>query len=354
MAKIMIFVDGTWLYANTAKLAADYGRSDLQIDYGLLPEAVSRRAASALGISDIDIVRIHLYASCPTNYDPADYEIVRRRVDFFNMLKEEHHYEVDVFPIDFRGRHVKAFDRDPDDTFEPREKCVDIALASSMLYYAAIPQAYDVAVAVIGDRDYIPVLQHVRRLAKRVAIASIRGSCASEYADAVDRERVKDVDLIWLNDMISEIELKYEPRQLTCQSEFHAGDRRVWTTYRPRKSQPFYCDECRKIYSERHGNDYRKYSGEFMPVQAASTVASLNGSRLEGMIYEIKDDRRYGFIRAETGHEYFFHLTDLANVNWGDIDVGMDVTFQVVNEPSLDRAGKAIDVQLVQMDPQIS
>lgn len=345
MTQFMVFIDGSWLYANTIKLATEYGRPDLQIDYGLLPEAVCERASAHLGVNNVDIVRTYLFASVPDNYDPADIEVVRRRLDFFNILKEEYHYEVEIFPIDFRGRRVRAHDRDPDDKFEPREKCVDIALASSMLYYAAIPNAYDVALGIIGDQDYVPVLQHVRRLAKRVAIASIRGSCASEYIDPADTRRVKDVDIIWLNDMIPEIELKYEPRQLECQSEFHQGDRRVWTTFRPRKGQPFYCDDCRKIHAERIDNEHRPFIDSFKPSRTPYPEAPTKTDRVQGTIYEIKANRRFGFIRSETGREYFFHLTDLSNVNWEHIEAGLNVSFLIISEPSYGKAGKATDVR---------
>jgi cold shock CspA family protein/uncharacterized LabA/DUF88 family protein len=342
----MIFVDGTWLYANTAKLAADYGRPDLQIDYGLLPDAVSARVRDRLGLREIDIVRTHLFASYPVNFDPYDQETVRRRTDFFDMLKEEYHYEIETYPIDFRGRRVRSIDRDPADSFEPREKCVDIALASAMLYYAAIPSAYDIAIVIIGDRDYIPVLQRVRRLAKRVGIASIRGSCASEYADPVDHARVKDLDLVWLNDMIPDIELRYERRQLTCQSEFHQGDRRVWTTYRPRKGQPFYCDECRRVFVEKHAIDQPSNGA------ADRTGAALYGAPpvapngiCDGHVYELKDDRRFGFLRAVNGREYFFHLSDLADLAWQELEAGLPVSFRIRHESSTDRAGHAFDIR---------
>lgn len=346
MSKAMIFIDGTWLYANTAKLAMDYHRPDLQIDYGLLPAAVSNRVTSQLDIAQIDIVRTYLFASYPVNFDPVDHEIVQRRMDFFDFLKEEYHYEVESYSIDFRGRRVRAADRDPADPFGPREKCVDIALASSMLYYAAIPQAYDIAIAIIGDRDYIPVLQLVRRLAKRVAIASIRGSCASEYADPIDQARVKDVDIIWLNDMIPDIELKYESRQLICQSELHSGDRKVWTTYRPRKGQPFYCDECRKLFAERnlfHERD--QPNGQPSETYRVAELAGLGENRLTGSIYELKDDRGYGFIRSNGGQEYFFHMTDLDDLAWHDIFKGMPISFSIKREPSLDRAGHAGEIR---------
>jgi cold shock CspA family protein len=360
MTKVMIFIDGSWLYANTGKLALEYGRQDLQIDYGLLPEVVSHHVAKQLNLNYIDIVRTHLFASIPDNYDPTDFESVRRRLDFFNLLKEEHHYEVELFPIDFRGRRIRAHDRDPSDTFEPREKCVDIALAATMLYYAAIPQVYDIAIAVIGDQDYVPVLQHVRRLGKRVAISSVRGSCAQDYADPVDTRRVKDVDIIWLNDMIADIELRYEPRQLACQSEYHVGDRLVWTTYRPRRNQPFFCDDCRRVYAERHHDEVRKFEPRaYHPIQHSQPpayqarsplVENVPRERQGGIIYEVKDDRRFGFIRADNGLEYFFHLTDLANVSWEEIDIGMEIEFDVVNQPSMDRAGKAANVRAVEFD----
>ena len=353
MTKVMIFIDGSWLYANTGKLAQDYARPDLQIDYGLLPEALSQRVAKSINLPNIDIVRTHLFASIPDNYDQADYESVRRRLDFFNLLKEEHHYEVELFPIDFRGRRIRMFDRDPADPFEPREKCVDIALASTMLYYAALPHVYDIAIAVIGDQDYVPVLQHVRRLGKRVAISSIRGSCAHDYADPIDARRVKDVDLIWLNDMIGEIELRYEPRQLVCQSEFHVGDRLVWTTYRPRRNQPFFCDECRRVYAERHQDEYRKPEPRHPQVRSAPAEPQYTPDQTAvkgGLIYEIKDDRRFGFIRAHDGLEYFFHLTDLANITWEEIDVGMEIEFQPIKSPTSDRAGKAAAVTAVEYE----
>ena len=150
----------------------------------------------------------------------------QRRLDFFSMLKEEYRYELEIFPINFRGRRVRKADRDPKDTFEPREKCVDISLATSMLYFTAIPHAYDIGMAVVGDQDFKPVLQHVRRLGKRVAIASIQGSCAPEFIDPRDEARVKDFGIIWLDDLLHQLELKYERHQLECQSPAHKGERK--------------------------------------------------------------------------------------------------------------------------------
>lgn len=57
-----------------------------------------------------------------------------------------------------------------------QEKCVDIALAVDMLYYATVPQAFDVAVLVSGDRDFMPALVRTRQKGKRVAVCSMLNS----------------------------------------------------------------------------------------------------------------------------------------------------------------------------------
>lgn len=59
-----------------------------------------------------------------------------------------------------------------------KEKCVDIALASEMLYYATLPNAYDIAVLVSGDFDFMPALLKVRQQGKRVAVCATRKSCS--------------------------------------------------------------------------------------------------------------------------------------------------------------------------------
>jgi hypothetical protein len=165
------------------------------------------------------------------------------------MLKKEFHFEVETFPVNYRGRHIRKEDRDPCDAFKPKEKCVDICLATSMLYFAAIPQAYDLAIAVLGDQDFVPMLQFVRRLGKRVAIASVKGACSERLCDPRDEAKVRDYEIIWLDDLLGELELKFERKQRSCESQYHRGDRKVWTEFRPGKGGKFYCDDCRALFA---------------------------------------------------------------------------------------------------------
>lgn len=83
------------------------------------------------------------------------------------------------------------------------EKCVDIALAVEMLYLATVPDAYDIAVLVTGDKDFIPVLERTRMLGKRVAICATRGNVSQDLIHP--QARTRDFDIIWLDDHVDEL-----------------------------------------------------------------------------------------------------------------------------------------------------
>ncbi len=354
MVKMMIFIDGTWLYASNPKLSQAYGDPNYRVDFGKLPTVLGEEIARQMSNGPIDLVRTYLFGSFAANYDARDEEVVSRRRDFFDMLKEEYHYEVETFPIDFMGRRLRRSDRDPSDVFEPREKCVDIALASSMLSLSTIPYAYDIALAVIGDRDFIPVLRSVRRLGKRVAVASIKGSCAPELSDTRDEARVKDFDIIWLDDHLQKLELTFERHQIPCQSPTHKGARMVWTTFHPRKGQKFFCDECRQ--------EFARQKASASPEDAAAPAErpsagndSGNGNSADappaanwqiGSVKKIFPERQYGFLASLDGNDYYFHLTDLAGeIDFGELREGQRVEFEVRRRPSDDKAGAAMNVR---------
>ena len=345
MPKLMLFVDGTWLYRNTPRLGEAYGTRDFHIHYGLLPQVLGEEVASQLGVGEVDLVRTYLFGSYPANYDMRDEEAVQRQLDFYATLKEEYHYEVETFPIDFRGRRLRREDRAPADRFEPKEKCVDLALASNILFYAAIPNVYDIAMVVLGDRDYRPVLQHVRRLGKRVAIASIQGCCSPELSDPADRMRVKDFDLLWLNDQISRIELKFEKHQRECESPLHVGDRSVWTTYHPRKREHFFCEDCRKRFAQEKLLEQEAYAAaaaENGSAGESNDIVSVLVTGCAGRIKKLVRERGFGFVQRDDGQEYFFHLTDLeSELAWQSLEEGRTVTFDVRRDPMGSKAGAA-------------
>ncbi len=348
MAKLMLFIDGSWLYSNSGRLAENYGKKEFQIDFGKLPHILAREVGKQLGPTEVDIVRTYLFGSYPTNYDLRDDDSVQRRLDFYSMLKEEYHYELETFPINFRGRRIRRADRDPKDPFEAKEKCVDISLATSVMYFAAIPHAYDIAIAVIGDRDFSPVLYHVRLLGKRVAIASIKNSCPNEFSDPCDEARLKDFDIIWVDDLLHEVERKFERRQLLCESPLHKGDRKVWTTIQLRKGRKFYCDDCKAEHSKQKAEAVKEFvSSQVESISPSETLQSEETSRcLTGTVVKKVSDRGFGFIKTPDQKSYFFHFTDLASgQDFEKMQEGGKVIFEIEKEPSMDKAGTAKNVQ---------
>jgi len=349
MTKVMLFIDGTWLYYNTPRLSEAYGQPDFRLDFGKLPLVLAEELGKQLARPEIDVVRTYLFGSYAANYDARDDDAVQRRRDFFDMLKQEYHYEVEVYPINFMGRRLRRADRDPSDPFEPQEKCVDISLATYMLFFAAVPNSYDIAIAVIGDEDFKPVLQAVRRLGKRVAIASIKGSCAPDLADPRDEARVKDFDVIWLDELLHKLELKYEWHQLQCESPIHKGKREVWTTFHPRKGQRFFCDACRQEFSKQRQEAQREYlNAHHMEIegQAVGDESTRVGVLLTGFVSKRFADRGFGFIETGDGRNYFFHLSDLqGGLSFDEIYEGMPVDFEVKKQPSEDKAGGAQNVR---------
>lgn len=354
MYKVMIFIDGTWLYRTLPRLAEQSGKGEFKIDYGVLPQVVARELAERLGVDPlgIDVVRNHIFASLPTNYDHLDEGLITRQNEFYKLLREDYHYDTELFNIDFRGRRVRQADRDPSDSFQPREKCVDIALASKMLYQAAMPFGMDIAAAVLGDRDFTPVLQTVRQLGKRVLLVSVRSSCAQELADPEDRERVKDYDTLWMDDHIEELELRYEPQWLECQSPEHEGERRFQTTYRPRRGEPVYCDACRAAYAQRRVTNVVTTTYEDDEEMDYGPQAGLPviGETLEGVVEFKKEDKGYGFVTTDDGVSFFFHLSDLEGLDFETLEEGREVIFEVKTLPVGGKAGAARDVRALEYE----
>jgi uncharacterized LabA/DUF88 family protein len=187
-----IFIDGTWLWHNIMALKLD---SSNKFDLGRLPVALSKYIATKLN-AIITREGTILSTSIPSNVHEQDKMFVSRRENFLNTLEGKYGYIIQRYPIDFKGRRLYKQDRHPNDRWEPKEKCVDISVASSLLYHAAVG-TYDLAVLITGDKDFIPALDKVKLLGKQVMIASFRQSCSQDLID--------NYDIVWLDDLLSEL-----------------------------------------------------------------------------------------------------------------------------------------------------
>lgn len=192
--KTMIFVDGTWLFYSlilgreNCPVKTKYGpkwHQTHKVNWLKLPQILTRdlnrQLESQLGYSRlVETVRTVVFTS--TRPDTPEEGIRAKMLAGFQASNFELHRLV---------------------TNGPQEKCVDISLAVEMLYMATVPDAYDIAIIITGDKDFIPAMQKTRMKAKRVAICSMRNSC---NRDLVKPEyHIRDFDIIWLDDFIDEL-----------------------------------------------------------------------------------------------------------------------------------------------------
>ncbi len=72
-----------------------------------------------------------------------------------------------------------------------------------MLHYATVPDAYDVAVLVTGDKDFMPAMIRTRQKGKKVCLASMRNSCNYDLLNP--SSHVRDLDVIFLEDHLHDL-----------------------------------------------------------------------------------------------------------------------------------------------------
>ena len=318
--RVMVFIDGTWLAFSANRLADQHGllgRTGGPLDFGALPRVCAQEVASQMAVTmGLDVVRTHYFGSIATNYDAVDQDAVQRRSEFFDSLRRHHRYEVYRYETDYRGHRVR---RTPgDDGFSPPEKAVDVGLATALLEMAAV-SAYDIAIVVCGDRDFVPALQAVRRLGKRVAIVSARGSCAREFSDPNDPMRVRDFDTMWLDNLWAQV-VSPAARPLARTVDEGARDTMPETNEAPEVpafdettvDSP-YADD-RMAASAMPTADSASHGDVEMGVADRGAVGGPAGATQLGTVTKVHANG-YGFVRGDDGADYYFRRGDFVDVS---------------------------------------
>ncbi|NPB08223.1 MAG: NYN domain-containing protein [Aquificae bacterium] len=146
--RLMIFIDGSNLFHGLRAL-------NIKIDY-------SKLVAFLTG--DRRLVRAYFYTAVPQDRDvkrgSSEWESLQRQKRFLDELS-------------LMGIKVKTANLRKLPSGEFLEKEVDIMLATDMLALA-FRDAYDTAVLVSGDSDFIHTVEEVQRIGKRVENATFK------------------------------------------------------------------------------------------------------------------------------------------------------------------------------------
>lgn len=189
-------MDGTWLfytllvgrddrYDPVRSMLGDDWHRKYTIDWNKLPNIIAKGIGEQLKRQgalrhDVEIARASVFTSL-RNDTPS------------GGLREQM----------VKGYYKANFDVHQYETLSTQEKCVDISLAVNMMYMATVPNAYDIAVLVSGDKDFLPALEMTRLLGKRVAICSMRNSCNRFLSEPFSNSR--DFDMIWIDDNVDQL-----------------------------------------------------------------------------------------------------------------------------------------------------
>ncbi len=175
-ARVAIFVDGANLFKSAAELR-------VPIDFAFLKKRLSanRNLVSATYFGS--------YKPEPTEDDDL-LQTAIREAGFDLVLRP---LKVEYFPLKAPpGARVQVTYESGFDPRMYREKGVDVALVTEMLS-RAWDDAYDVAVLVSGDGDYVRAVRELIRHAKNVEVVSFLHSASREL-----RGSAKFVDLAQL------------------------------------------------------------------------------------------------------------------------------------------------------------
>jgi len=149
VSKVAIFIDGSNLFYACKLFSKDY-----EIDLLKLRDAL---------IGDRELLRPYFYGS----FNPQKAEQIQ-----FHHFLQTNGFTVRVTPLRRRG-----------DEFI--EKGADVRLVTDLLSLG-LKGAYDIAVLVSGDSDFIDAIEEIKRVGKRVEVAMFERSISSELRRSAD------------------------------------------------------------------------------------------------------------------------------------------------------------------------
>ncbi|KAG7346497.1 NYN domain containing protein [Nitzschia inconspicua] len=209
--KVMIFIDGTWLYYQiyertmyrdimSQKLGSKDWKTWHEIDWPRLPMVACQ---ALLKDKKSSWSAIMAPTEGGTTQQTPQRPIEVMRVSVYSSMHRETPEDSYRFLM-FQNMRKAGFDVNMIETLGPKgsgEKCVDIQLAVDMLYYATVPDAYDVALLLTGDRDFLPAVVRCRQKGRRIGIVSMRSAASIAFEETPN---LKDYDTIWLEDYIEQ------------------------------------------------------------------------------------------------------------------------------------------------------
>ena len=162
LKKLMIFIDGSNLSGGSARYAEKINDPDYEVDVFKLLKRISR---------GYDLIRTYFYSSTA---QPQD---IRSKTEQF------WHQKMITLQTQLMRHGVKVTNKLRQ---KNKEKGVDVALVTDFLMLG-MREAFEVAIIVSGDQDYVNAIEAVQNMGRTVHIACFENSFPDEMYRYVDR-----------------------------------------------------------------------------------------------------------------------------------------------------------------------
>ncbi len=226
--KAMVFIDGGWLYRSRLALFSKLGEANgFEIDYAKLPKVLCEDVANTLD-EDVSLVRTLYFGTIPSTR--ASFNTSKQN-SFYEFLSRSCSYETEIHEVDV-STPIE---------YRPEDSWVKMALGASLMFYAAQPGAFDVAIVIGDDPDYAPVLRRTRLFGKRIQLVGIHpfeGKVVYPGTPLFSKSRVSDFQPIYLDDHAGEVKLVRELVKRVCK-QCGREEETTWA------GPDFFCSECR-------------------------------------------------------------------------------------------------------------
>lgn len=166
--RVMYFIDGEYLKLSFMEL-----NNSVNIDYKGLPFKLNNVFFGKRSSIQGEIVRVYYY-DAQSEPEEEDYE---SQIQFFNKLDNVDFYETRRASLVRKGKNKG----------KREQKGVDVLISVDMMS-KAYEDHYDIAIVIMGDRDFLPLIKSVKDLTgKRVFGVLFEGHYSQELMLAFDK-----------------------------------------------------------------------------------------------------------------------------------------------------------------------
>lgn len=155
--RLMIFIDHSYVYRNTQD-------RDVRVNHRDLVNFLANDA-----VEQYSLQRVTLYGSIDRSVTP---EKVRMQENTYRMFSRFPKFDIQIYDLKVNYNNKGEF-------AGKKEKCVDCALVTGLVKYAC-KGAFDTAIIVGGDEDFVPAVKEVVDQGLEVIIAAFEGACAEK------------------------------------------------------------------------------------------------------------------------------------------------------------------------------